>query len=94
MSVVERRRWWQPVDAIAAVCGLSARHLQRRVRAAFGYGPKTLTRILRMQRAVVLARRGTPFAEVSATAGYADQAHLARDVKALAGVPLGRLLSS
>jgi AraC-like DNA-binding protein len=51
-----------------------------------------LTRILRMQRAVVLARRGTPFAEVSATAGYADQAHLARDVKALAGVPLGRLL--
>ena len=92
VEVARRARAGQPVDAIAAVCGLSARHLQRRVRAAFGYGPKTLTRILRMQRAVVLARRGTPFAEVSATAGYADQAHLARDVKALAGVPLGRLL--
>ena len=94
VEVARRARAGQPVDAIAAVCGLSARHLQRRVRAAFGYGPKTLTKILRMQRAVVLARRGTPFAEVSATAGYADQAHLARDVKALAGVPLGRLLSS
>jgi AraC-like DNA-binding protein len=93
VEVARRARAGQPVDAIAAVCGLSARHLQRRVRAAFGYGPKTLTKILRMQRAVVLARRGTPFAEVSATAGYADQAHLARDVKALAGVPLGRLLS-
>jgi AraC-like DNA-binding protein len=93
VEVARRARAGQPVDAIAAVCGLSARHLQRRVRAAFGYGPKTLTKILRMQRAVVLARRGTPFAEVSATAGYADQAHLARDVKALAGVPLGRLLN-
>ena len=93
VEVARRARAGQPVDAIAAVCGLSARHLQRWVRAAFGYGPKTLTKILRMQRAVVLARRGTPFAEVSATAGYADQAHLARDVKALAGVPLGRLLS-
>jgi AraC-like DNA-binding protein len=93
VEVARRARAGQPVDAIAAVCGLSARHLQRRVRAAFGYGPKTLTKILRMQRAVVLARRGTPFAEVSATAGYADQAHLARDVKALAGVPLGRLVS-
>jgi AraC-like DNA-binding protein len=92
VEVARRARAGQPVDAIAAVCGLSARHLQRRVRAAFGYGPKTLSKILRMQRAVVLARRGTPFAEVSATAGYADQAHLARDVKVLAGVPLGRLL--
>jgi len=92
VEVARRARAGQPVDAIAAVCGLSARHLQRRVQAAFGYGPKALTKILRMQRAVVLARRGTPFAEVSATAGYADQAHLARDVKALAGVPLGRLV--
>jgi AraC-like DNA-binding protein len=33
-----------------------------------------------------------PFAEVAATAGYADQAHLAREVRALAGRPLSRLL--
>ena len=94
VEVARRARAGQPVDAIAAVCGLSARHLQRRVRTAFGYGPKTLIRILRLQRAVGLARRGTPFAAVSATTGYADQAHLARDVKALAGVPLGVLVSA
>jgi AraC-like DNA-binding protein len=95
--MVEVARWaraGQSVDAIAEMCGLSARHLQRRVRTAFGYGPKTLVRILRLQRAVGLARRGTRFADVSATAGYADQAHLARDVKALAGVPLGTLVHS
>ncbi len=57
-----------------------------------GTGPKTLARILRLQTAVALARAGRPFADVAVTAGYADQAHLSRDVKALAGVPLGELV--
>jgi AraC-like DNA-binding protein len=93
VAVAAQARAGRPVDAIADSCGLSARHLQRRCKIAFGYGPKTLTRILRLQRALRLARMGTPFAEVSATAGYADQAHLSRDVKALAGVPLGALIT-
>jgi AraC-like DNA-binding protein len=84
----------QPVGAIADSLGLSPRHLQRRCKFAFGYGPKTLARVLRLQRALALARAGSPFAEVSATAGYADQAHLSREVKALAGVPLGALLTA
>jgi AraC-like DNA-binding protein len=76
------------VAATADAVGLSERQLHRRCRVDFGYGPKTLARVLRMQRAVALARHGTPFAAVAADAGYADQAHLAREVKALAGVPL------
>ena len=93
VAVAAQARAGRPVDAIADSCGFSARHLQRRCRTAFGYGPKTLARILRLQRAIGMARGGTPFAEVSATAGYADQAHLSRDVKALAGVPLGTLIT-
>ncbi|MGX6602092.1 helix-turn-helix domain-containing protein [Micromonosporaceae bacterium Da 78-11] len=81
-----------PVGAIAERCGLSPRHLQRRSTTAFGYGPKTLHRVFRLQRAVALARAGREFAAVSADAGYADQAHLSRDVRALAGVPLGELV--
>jgi AraC-like DNA-binding protein len=81
------------VGAIADSLGLSPRQLQRRCRTSFGYGPKMLARVLRLQRALALARSGRPFADVSATVGYADQAHLARDVKALAGVPLGVLIS-
>jgi AraC-like DNA-binding protein len=84
----------RPVSGIALRCGLSPRQLQRRSNAAYGYGPKVLERIFRMQRAVGLARRGSPFATVSAEAGYADQAHLAREVRAMAGVPLGVLISS
>ncbi|MET8838162.1 helix-turn-helix transcriptional regulator [Micromonospora sp. NPDC004540] len=80
------------VAATAAEVGLGARALHRRSQALFGYGPKTLARILRMRRALDLARAGAPLAEVAALAGYADQAHLTREVKELAGVPPTRLL--
>ncbi|NBE83163.1 helix-turn-helix transcriptional regulator [Micromonospora rubida] len=80
------------VGAVAAEVGLGARALHRRCQHLFGYGPKTLARILRMRRALALARAGTPLAEVAARAGYADQAHLTRDVRELAGVPPGVLL--
>lgn len=81
-----------PAGSIADRVGLSARQLQRRSRAAFGYGTKTLHRILRLQRALDLVRSGTRAADSAARAGYADQAHLARDVKDLAGVPLTQLV--
>ena len=109
IEAAARRRWRDPdpamvelaaqaragraVGPIADRLGLSPRQLQRRCNAAFGYGPKTLARVLRLQRAVGLARVGSAFAAVSADAGYADQAHLARDVRALAGVPLRELVT-
>ncbi|MER7894094.1 helix-turn-helix transcriptional regulator [Micromonospora sp. NPDC094482] len=82
-----------PVAAIAAEVDLDPRALHRRSRRLFGYGPKTLTRILRMRRALDLARTGVPLAEVAAACGYADQAHLTRDVRDLAGVPPTALLA-
>ncbi|MFE6485012.1 helix-turn-helix domain-containing protein [Streptomyces sp. NPDC057757] len=83
----------RPVSAVADELGLGARQLHRRSLAAFGYGPKTLARVLRLQRALALARSGMPFVDTAARAGYADQAHLARDVRELAGAPLGELLA-
>ncbi|GAA3761613.1 helix-turn-helix transcriptional regulator [Plantactinospora mayteni] len=80
------------VAGTADAFGLGTRQLHRRSLALFGYGPKTLARILRMRRALAMARSGTPAAEVAARIGYADQAHLSREVKNLAGVPLGRLV--
>ncbi|MFG2054705.1 helix-turn-helix domain-containing protein [Micromonospora sp. NPDC048930] len=82
------------VAETAAEVGLGARALHRRSQLLFGYGPKTLARILRMRRALDLARAGTPLAETAALAGYADQAHLTRDVTELAGVPPTHLLRS
>ncbi|MFJ6769708.1 helix-turn-helix domain-containing protein, partial [Kitasatospora sp. NPDC091257] len=80
------------VAATAGTVGLGARQLHRRSLTAFGYGPKTLARILRMQRALALARAGVPLADTAARAGYADQAHLSRDVRELTGMPVTALL--
>lgn len=82
----------RPVAEVAEAVGLGERRLHRRSLAVFGYGPKTLARVLRMNRALELARAGTPPAGAAALAGYADQAHLAREMRALAGVPLTALL--
>jgi AraC-like DNA-binding protein len=84
----------RPVADIASEANLSERQLHRRCQAAFGYGAKTLARILRMGHALNLARNGTPFASVAAAAGYADQAHLSREIKSLTGLPLGELTRS
>jgi AraC-like DNA-binding protein len=82
----------RPVAATADALGVGARRLHRRSLAAFGYGPKTLARVLRLQRALALARAGTSLAETAVRSGYADQAHLARDVRELAGATPGELL--
>ncbi|MFI7383875.1 helix-turn-helix domain-containing protein [Streptomyces sp. NPDC049813] len=80
------------VTDTAAAVGLDPRVLHRRSLAAFGYGPKTLARVLRLQRALALARAGVPFAQTAVRAGYTDQAHLARDVRALTGTTLSGLV--
>lgn len=80
------------VASVADVLGWSERQLHRRSLAAFGYGPKVLQRVVRFDRAVRLARRGAGLASVAHETGYADQAHLAREVKELAGVPMTALL--
>jgi AraC-like DNA-binding protein len=80
------------VSEVARELGLSERQLHRRSLASFGYSPKTLQRIVRFQRALRLARAGRPLAEVAVDSGYADQAHLANDVRRLSGVTIRRLL--
>ncbi|WP_329124562.1 helix-turn-helix domain-containing protein [Streptomyces sp. NBC_01465] len=80
----------RPVNATAQAVGLGARQLHRRSLRAFGYGPKTLARILRLQRALALAATGMPYADVAVAAGCTDQAHLAREMRDLAGTTLSR----
>ncbi|GLZ32144.1 AraC family transcriptional regulator [Lentzea sp. NBRC 105346] len=80
------------VASVAWELGLSTRQLHRRCLDAFGYGPKMLQRVLRFDRAMKLAWAGTPFASIAAESGYADQAHLSREVKEFAGVPLRQLI--
>ncbi len=74
------------VRAASAALAVGERRLLRRCRAAVGYGPKTLDRVLRLQRAIRLAPRTDSLALLAALAGYADQAHLTRECRRLAGI--------
>ncbi|MER6798789.1 helix-turn-helix domain-containing protein [Amycolatopsis mediterranei] len=65
---------------------VSARWLRRRFVQAVGYGPATYLRVSRFQRAVALAPHVSGLAALAAAAGYADQAHLSRDCRALTGL--------
>jgi AraC-like DNA-binding protein len=85
------------VSELSRATGLSGRQLHRRCTAAFGYGPAVLARMLRLQRALRLARaRQGPLrlAEVAAAAGYFDQQHFAHEVRAIMGATPTRLLRS
>lgn len=77
-------------DVIRQLCaklGVSERTLRRRCDDAFGYGPKTLQRILRFQRFFELAREGRAgVADLASAAGYADQAHLTREARRMAAM--------
>jgi transcriptional regulator GlxA family with amidase domain len=81
-----------PVAGLADELAVSERQLRRRIVTAVGYGPKRLTRVLRLWRALTAARAGDELARAALDAGYADQAHFTHDCRELAGAPPSALL--
>ncbi|HLN03738.1 MAG TPA: DUF6597 domain-containing transcriptional factor [Bryobacteraceae bacterium] len=85
------------VEQLSRWLGLSHRQLQRRFWLAVGYGPKMFQSVLRFQRLLHLAssaREQQSLANLAAAAGYADQAHMTREVGRYTGSPPARLLRS
>ncbi|MXV05783.1 MULTISPECIES: helix-turn-helix domain-containing protein [unclassified Xanthomonas] len=72
--------------ALTRMLGVSERTLRRRSHAAFGYGAKTLERILRLQRFLALARQHLSLTAAALEAGYGDAPHLVRDSRQLTGL--------
>jgi AraC-like DNA-binding protein len=74
------------VPWLMRVLDMSERTLRRRFDESFGYGPKTLDRILRYRRFQRLSSQSrSPTAILASEAGYADQAHLVRESRRLTG---------
>ncbi|MBZ9882190.1 AraC family transcriptional regulator [Mesorhizobium sp. CA10] len=74
------------ISTLAGEIGWSRKHLAARFTDAIGIGPKTLSRIVRFNRALSLSRRqDDDWAGIAADCGYADQAHLVREFRQLAG---------
>jgi AraC-like DNA-binding protein len=85
----------RPLHACARELGVNERTLHRRCSAALGYGPKMLERILRFRRALTIAQaEPAALADTAFAAGYADQAHLSREFRRLAGATPTELFGS
>jgi AraC-like DNA-binding protein len=88
-----------PVAGLAAEVGWSPRHLGGRFQAETGLTPKAAARVVRFDRARRLLQRraaaGQPpaLADLAVACGYYDQAHLAREFRALAGCPPSQWLA-
>lgn len=76
------------VGPLADEIGWTRQHLTRRFNREFGLSPKLAARITRFERARRMLAHAPSYvtiAQVAATCGYYDQAHLDRDFADLAG---------
>jgi len=81
------------LGGVAQNLRVSERHLRRVFFAVVGLSPKRYARIVRFQRAVACASRGSPqWSQIAADSGYYDQAHLCAEFRELAETSPGGLL--
>jgi AraC-like DNA-binding protein len=102
-ALAERLRGCAPPELAAAILhaespaelsrlgGRPPRALQRWFEREIGVPPRTYLRALRFQQTFAgLAGSGDSLADHAAAHGFADQAHMAREFRALAGQPASR----
>jgi AraC-like DNA-binding protein len=75
------------VAAMGRTTGMSPRSLQRWFARNVGIPPRQYLRLLRFQKAFEQMPSAASLADHAAAQGFADQAHMARDFREMAGVP-------
>ena len=76
---------------LAQRLGVSERTIQRALRETVGHGPKFVSRRVRLQELarLLVARPDLDLVELAFELGYADQAHLTNDFRAVTGLSPG-----
>jgi AraC-like DNA-binding protein len=96
VAFYRRARGGVGVREVSAALGIGERRLERLFERYVGVGPRTLGRVLRFRRALReierarVARTPPSWPAIAFAAGYADQPHLIREFKALAGLTPAR----
>ncbi len=93
LSVIDASDGRVAVAELGRETGTSPRNLSRLFHAWVGLSPKHFARIVRAQAALkrLTEHEPTEFGALAAELGYADQAHLARELKEIAGAAPSRL---
>ncbi len=93
LSVAQRRSGDVSVLALARHVGVSERTIHRGFLDWVGGPPKQLLRAMRIREAVRRTEGLAALAEIAAELGFADQAHLSREMRQLWGTTPARLRS-
>ncbi|HEV7289212.1 helix-turn-helix domain-containing protein [Sphingomonas sp.] len=89
-SPIDAIRHVDSVGALALGSGLAPRRLQRIFARETGMAPRSYLRLLRFREAVAGVQSDAPgLADTAAASGYADQAHMTREFRALGGLSPG-----
>jgi AraC-like DNA-binding protein len=89
VALIERARGQAKIARIAAAVSLSPRQLQRRFLATTGLTPKQFSRTRRLRATALTLGQGqgdeTSWVDRAIDLGFADQAHLTRELHAMTG---------
>ena len=77
----------ETVEAMSRAAKMSPRTLQRWFARNVGLAPRHYLRLLRFQKAFEQVPGAASLADHAAAQGFADQAHMAREFREMAGVP-------
>jgi AraC-like DNA-binding protein len=92
VRVIEEARGAIPIRALAKSLGISQDPLEKRFRRVVGASPKQLASLLRLRGAIDAYRPGLPLTRLAQDAGYFDQSHFIRALRAATGDSPGRFL--
>lgn len=93
LELIDASRGTASIEHISRQIGVTRRHLERQFREYVGLGAKHVARISRIHQVLYLLQHQTLMggAELAATCGYSDQAHMIRECQALTGQTPRRL---
>ncbi|MGV3526575.1 MAG: helix-turn-helix domain-containing protein [Candidatus Sericytochromatia bacterium] len=84
---LERTTGAYPIEQLVAELGYSHKHVLRLFQEQVGLSPKRYGRLLRFEKLVALsAAPHVDWTQMALRLGFADQAHLSREVRAFAGI--------
>ncbi len=92
-EAIEGSRGNVRIGDLAASLGVSVDTLEKRFRRATGSTPKAFAKIVRVRRALFAAKDEPTLARAAAAAGYCDESHFVREVKAITGSTPTRFLA-
>ena len=85
LQMIGRAHGGVDIGAVQAKTGLSRPHLVRLFREHVGVAPKLFARLTRFEQLQARIPGASSWAALAADLGFTDQAHLAREVRAMAG---------